>query len=98
MTSMRVLVAALSLVLMSLGTAQGELKDENLLQDFPSDYKIDFQTRQGNLLMQEMVPKGESAKDWTEMITTQIFLNDKRLMPEGFQKAMTQMWKSSCKG
>ena len=90
------LAALLSFALSS--AAWAELKDENLLQSLPPGYKIDFQAKQGNMLMTEMVPEGESVKDWTEMVTTQVFLGLKTATPEQFQALMQQRWLAACKG
>lgn len=78
-------------------TVQAELKDENLVQDLPTGYKIDFQARKGNMIMTEMVPQAESVKNWTEMLTSQIFLGLKNATPEAFQAFMQKSWATSCK-
>lgn len=78
--------------------AHAELKDENLLHGLPTGYKVDFQERKGNMLMTEMVPQAESVKNWTEMLTSQIFLGLKTATPEGFQAFMQKTWAASCKG
>lgn len=75
-----------------------ELKDENLLQNLPTGYKIDFQAKQGNTVITEMVPQGESVKNWTEMVTTQIFLGLKTATPQQFRDRMQKLWAVSCKG
>lgn len=74
-----------------------DLKNENLLQTLPPGYKIDFQTRQGNMIISEMVPQAESVNNWTEMITSQVFLGMKNITPEQFQTRMQQAWMSACK-
>lgn len=79
-------------------TCLAGLENENLLQRLPKGYKIDYQTRQGNMLMTEMVPQAETVKDWTEMVTTQIFLGMKNATPEQFQTSMTKRWMEACKG
>ena len=75
-----------------------ELKDENLLQTLPQGYKIDFQTRKGNMQMTEMVPQNESVNNWSEMITTQVFFGLKNITPEEFQARLQKTWADSCKG
>ena len=75
-----------------------ELKDENLLQSLPQGYKIDYQIQQGNMLMTEMVPQAESVKNWTEMVTTHIYLGAKNLSHEAFQAEMEKGWLAACKG
>jgi hypothetical protein len=67
------------------------LSDENLLQKMPAGYKIDFQAKQGTMVMTETV------KNWTEMVTTQIFLGLKNATPEQFQAFMAKRWLAACK-
>lgn len=73
------------------------LKDENLLVTLPTGYNADFQTRQPHMLMTEMVPEGQSVKDWTEMLTTQVFFGMRGLTPEQMRARMTERWLGSCK-
>lgn len=73
------------------------LKDENLLQNLPDGYKIDFQTKQQNMIMMEMVPTNQSVNNWNEMVTSQIMLGLKNTTPETFQSFMQKSWVDSCK-
>lgn len=75
-----------------------ELKDENLLQVLPAGYKVDFQTKKDTMLMSEMVPQNETVNNWSEMVTTQVFLGLKAVTPEDFQARMQKTWASACKG
>lgn len=77
--------------------AQAQLKDENLVHGLPTGYKVDYQARKGNMIMTEMVPQAESVKNWTEMLTSQIFLGLKTATPDSFRAVMQQTWKASCK-
>jgi hypothetical protein len=74
-----------------------ELADENLLQYLPSGYKVDFQTKQGSMVITEMVPQSETVKNWTEMVTTQIFLGLKNTTPVQFEAHMAKSWLAACK-
>lgn len=74
-----------------------ELADENLLQNLPTGYRIDFQAKQGNMLITEMVPQAETVKNWTEMLTTQTFLGLRNVTPEQFQSLMAESWLAACK-
>lgn len=74
-----------------------ELKDENLLQSLPQGYKIDYQTQQGNVLLTEMVPQAETVNNWSEMVTTQIYLDAKNIFHEAFQAEMEKGWLAACK-
>lgn len=75
-----------------------EFKNENLLHGMPPGYKIDFQDRKGNLVMTEMVLRTESVKNWTEMLTSQVFLGVKTATPESFQARIQQSFAEFCKG
>jgi hypothetical protein len=74
-----------------------DLTDENLLQNLPVGYKVGFQGKQGNIVISEMVPQAETVKNWTEMVTTQIFLGQKNATPEQFQAFMAKGWLAACK-
>ena len=78
--------------------AWSQLKGENLLQNLPPAYKVGFQSKKENLLMMEMIPEDEAIEQWSEMLTTQIFLGMKKVTPEGFQSFMQQQWQAACKG
>ena len=75
-----------------------ELVDENLLVSVPDGYKIDFQTKRGRLTMTEMVPTGESVENWTEMVTTQVFLGLTSAPPAQFKTLMAKQWIAACPG
>jgi hypothetical protein len=78
--------------------AQQALRDENVIHSLPAGYKVDFQDRKGDMIITEMVPQAESVKDWTEMLTTQIFLGMTSTTPAAFQARMQQEWKAACQG
>ena len=96
--AMKLACLLLSLVLGFPSPCLAELTGENLLQNLPNGYKVDFQTKQGNMVLTEMVPRAETAKNWTEMLTTQIFLGMKNATPEQFQVQMAKSWLAACKG
>jgi len=74
------------------------LKNENLLVRMPQGYKIAWQKRVKNMKMTEMIPKSQSLKNWSEMVTVQIFLNDKKLSPTNFFNNMHTVHAKACKG
>ena len=93
----------LSCLLMSLllafpSVCLAKMADENLLQNLPNGYKVDFQAKQGNMVITEMVPQRETVNNWTEMVTTQIFLGMKNATPEQFQAFMAKSLSAACKG
>ena len=73
------------------------LKNENLLVGMPAGYKVAYQTRVKNMKLTEMIPKTQSLKNWSEMVTVQIFLNDKKLSPEDFFNSMRANHAKACK-
>ncbi|ACB96026.1 hypothetical protein [Beijerinckia indica] len=96
MKKITALLSGLTLVLSEPCLAQ--IENENLLQPLPRGYKIGFQQTQGKLTIQEAVPQNETVENWTEMVTTQIFLGWKDVDPNKFYLAMKQRWITSCKG
>jgi hypothetical protein len=91
------LLRHLAVLLALTGAAQAQLVNENLLVTFPPGYKVGFQDKKPNLQMTEMVPDGESAKDWTEMVTVQIFFGMKAT-PEQFRDRLANAWIKACSG
>jgi hypothetical protein len=77
--------------------AAAELVNENLLVELPPGYKIAFQNKKNDMLMNEMVPSNESADNWTEMLTVQIFYGLKAT-PEQFESKIDKGWLASCPG
>ena len=49
------------------------LENENLLAELPEGFKVDYQGKENNFVISEMVPEGESVNDWTTLITVEIF-------------------------
>lgn len=70
---------------------------ENLLLSMPDGYKVDFQKRQGNMQITEMVPKAETVSGWTEMLTVQVF-HGLKSTPEQFRDRIAALWAKSCAG
>jgi hypothetical protein len=60
-------------VAMAASAAAAQLQNENLLVTVPDGFKIDFQQKNKEMLISEMVPGAESVNDWTQMVTVQIF-------------------------
>jgi hypothetical protein len=61
------------MIAMTTPACLAELKDENILAKLPAGYKIGFQQKNNDMLISEMVPVDQSVKNWTEMITVQVF-------------------------
>ena len=86
-----------SLISLLASGASAQLKDENLLQGMPAGYKIGFLERQGPIIITEMVPESESAEEWTEMVTSQLFIGLKSVSPETFRAESRKKWLEACK-
>ncbi len=92
---LRVIVILLA-ILPFASRAQAQLKDENLMVTMPDGYKAGFQDKKNNQIMTEMVPSGETVKNWTEMLTVQIFLGMKDATPEQFKQRLQKLWADNC--
>ena len=56
----RALLTSLAFAIMLSRTAAAQLVNENLLVEVPPGYKIDFQDRKTDMLINEMVPSDQS--------------------------------------
>ena len=74
----------------------GGLQNENLLVEIPTGFKIDYEAKQNNTVISEMVSEDESVNDWTTLVTVQIFLGMTGTTPEQYQENMTQSWFNAC--
>lgn len=73
------------------------LNGENLLQSTPAGYKLAASGRNGNVLFDEMIPDAEGVEQWTEMLTTQIFMGGINTdSPEAFYQRLKTAWKKAC--
>ena len=86
-----------ALFVLPFSVMSSDFKGENLLQKLPEGYKLDFKTKQKNMLLAEMVPESESVKNWTEMLTVQVFQGLRTATPKSFQDRMQKLWSGSCK-
>lgn len=78
--------------------SRANLEDEVLLVDIPRGYKVGFQRNDNNMRMTEMVPVNESVKNWTEMVTVQVFYRLQDVKPEQFKGRLEQLWTGGCPG
>ena len=72
-----------------------ELQDENILAGLPAGFKIDFQQRNKAMLISEMVPVKQSVKNWTEMVTVQVFYGLK-VTPDQFKAGIEKELATAC--
>jgi len=98
---MRETLMCAALVLAGLAwtpVARAQFNDENLRQVLPPGFKIGFKSERPGLTMTEDVPDGQTVKDWSEMITTQVFLGRKSADPSAFLSGVRSRWLAACPG
>jgi hypothetical protein len=94
--AVRLVLAAFALTLAA--PAAHALEGEVLLVTVPKGYKIGYEKKAGNQVMTEMVPQAETVKDWTEMVTVQIFLNMRGVTPDEYRARIEKLWAGACAG
>jgi hypothetical protein len=77
------------------GPAAAQLVGENLVVTTPDGYKIASETRKNDLVLTQMVPAGESANDWSEMVTVQVFRGQK-VDAKQFATTLAREWIKAC--
>ena len=92
----RVALLLTSLVLAGCASVETRPSPENLLQALPGGFKIASRIQQGPILSTEMVPEKESAEEWTEMITTQIYVGLQSVSPAEFRAESRRKWLAAC--
>lgn len=96
---LRVVCFVLATVALSLSAPSAHaLEGEVLLVTVPKGYKIGYEKKAGSQIMTEMVPQAETVKDWTEMVTVQIFLNMRGVTPAQYRQRVQAMWSQACDG
>jgi len=77
--------------------ANADLVNENLLVQIPLGYKVGYRVERGAMVMNEMVPEGQTVNNWSEMVTVQIF-HGLKSSPEKFRDTLQQRWVAACPG
>jgi hypothetical protein len=80
---------------MAASVCVAQLQDENILTKLPDGFKVDFQQRNKDMLISEMVPVKQSVKDWTEMVTVQVFYGLKAT-PDQFKARIESGLATAC--
>jgi len=90
--------ALLSLFLFFTLINAQSLKDENLLQSLPKNFTLAYKhyDKKTHTRLLEFIPKGQTVKNWTQMITTTIFHRNINLSAQDFVKRMQNLWSSDC--
>lgn len=91
------LPTALIVLAFGAGPALAELVNENLLAGAPPGYKVGFRDKKNDQLITEWVPENETVKNWTEMLTVQVFYNLKE-PPDRFMGDVERRWRAACPG
>lgn len=94
--SLRVASVMLLICAFCSASALAQPRSESLMQPLPKGYMVDYEKSDIRLTTVIRVPENESRYSWTEMITTQIFEND-RLQPDPFYRIMLKGWIDVCK-
>ncbi len=82
----------------SFSTLSAESTNEMLLQNLPQGYQIGYQKRHGKIMMIEMVPKGETVEEWSQMVTATIAYGGIGEDIEDYYEKVSGLWKSACAG
>ena len=85
----------ISMVLLA-GSAEAAAQDENLVVPIPAGFKVVTQSHDDRVALTEMVPNAESAGQWTQMVTTQIYFGKQGLSFDTYKADMEQRWKAGC--
>lgn len=70
---------------------------EQLQLGIPDGYRIVHEERQGPIYTTEMAPEGQSADDWQEMLTTQLYAGLKSVSPAEFRTESQRKWLAACR-
>lgn len=91
-------LGVLAFILLALPrAADADLVNENLLVQMPPGYKVGYRVERGAMVMNEMVPDGQTVNNWTEMVTVQIF-HGLKTPPDKFRDTIQQRWIAACPG
>lgn len=94
---MKLAVLMVLIVMTAATVARAQLANENLLVTVPPGYKVGYRVERGKMVMDEMVPMGQSVENWTEMVTVQIF-HGLKTPPEKLRDTLRQNWVAACPG
>lgn len=92
------LMSLLSLAIPSqtLTAASQSMEGENLLHTLPDGYVMAYQNRKADIAISEMIPRGETLDNWSEMLTAQILFNGANLPIDGYQAFMAKRFHDEC--
>ena len=75
-----------------------EFRNENLLQTLPKDFKLAYknENKQTRMDMYEFISKNETLKNWSQMITTNIFHKNLNISAYEYVKSIKVKWEENC--
>lgn len=75
-----------------------ELKDENLLQTIPKNFKMGFHNynKENKVRILEFVPENETVENWSQLITSTITYGNSKLTTSEYTQRIKTMWIKSC--
>lgn len=73
-----------------------QMEDENLLHTLPDGYVMANQQRKGDIAITEMIPKGETLDNWSEILTSQIFFNGADLPIDRYKAFIAKQFHDGC--
>jgi len=76
----------------------GVLKGESLISPVPTGFRAAAHGENGPVATYEFVPAGETAADWSKMVTVQIMHNLKGTAPDAFAGNLRTRWLAACAG
>ena len=97
----RTAIAATTIAAALLAPGQGgagTLKDENLIVGLPTGFTMALTDRRGAMDISEFVPTGETVKDWSRMVTVQIFHDMGGVAPTLMAEGIRSQWLAACPG
>lgn len=72
------------------------LADEILLQVVPDGFVIGHAADNGREAITELVPRGETVRDWSRMLTVQVMRGRGHVTPAQFRAAIGEAWLQAC--
>tara|TARA_B110000881_G_C18539191_1_gene497508 strand:+ start:140 stop:685 length:546 start_codon:yes stop_codon:yes gene_type:complete len=71
---------------------------EKFSYSLPQNWGLGYKVRQKNMLMKEFIPKGQDVKNWSEMLTIQIFHGGINRTALDFSNGVKHLWAQACPG
>jgi len=79
-------------------TPQPPQAGEILILPIPNNFKVASRISRNGVNIQEVLPQSQSLDNWSERITSQVFLNNPNVDPAKFLSTMESKWAAACPG